>query len=89
MQRAELPVNVAEIIHAYHFVVVNLLYAVDGSIMKPFLVLSYVTPQLLYMVTIGRLSTSEGASVNLRSTHEYIPVVQLQALQLMFVYLSQ
>ena len=32
--------NVTEIIHAYYFVVVNLLYAVDGSIMKPFLVLS-------------------------------------------------
>ena len=44
MQREELPVNVAlivtEIIHAYYFVVINLLYAVDGSIMKPFLVLS-------------------------------------------------
>ena len=44
MQRAELPVNVAlivtETIHAYYFVVINLLYAVDGSIMKPFLVLS-------------------------------------------------
>ena len=37
--------------------------------------------------TIGRLSTSEGASVNFLSTREHIPVVQLQALQLMFVCL--
>ena len=40
------------------------------------------------MVKSETYSTSEGASVNFLSTREHIPVVQLQTLQLMFVYLS-